>query len=614
MPGDATPWTSALHAIPVSGIPTVSFHGADTLHVTLHLTNRQPAFSGASGTVICPLRRVRLRPRFFPPSDDKPRSDEDKRRRQPQHQEAVLGGMDLDDTIIDQNRNTTENIRDNANIPKCFSRAIHWLQERLKEDYTVRWEVDTYLLALHYQSTAHWLVLDMSGSYHYLSLPDLMPMIRCTLIGLCRTAWLQKLFNIFLCGKRYRRLISTSNDCVQLRAAVINTLHGLLLGLYPFNERRSDLPRRAFIAGALHGVLVSGEHSTFIAAHQNLLCLSLIEYVLNVVHDFCPVEWALLNVAISSRSQCLAAIEAFRETSVNQAPLQEDGSFWSRLESDAGPVVSVLVRFFREASLYQHRPRSVLPVSMLQHLPLAMENRMIQNSSSIFGQLKCALPDIQFDQSEALEEIWTAIYMRQLPSYTTLQQMDLLHTQGAMCHLVEHELHHFPMCLACALTRRADVLKALFRYDAVDGRLICNECLDHRHVVHINMLGRVLYVRDKVLVLCDKCLRPRHWDAPCSGCEAASLVPGRKGAGKGRTSESNKKDNTVACAVCGNPNVATSKDILDVQHFRMQRVHFCYRHGLSCILSSATVYDIRSMEQELKEAGQNRRQAQHHSS
>jgi hypothetical protein len=60
--------------------------------------------------------------------------------------------------------------------------------------------------------------------------------------------------------------------------------------------------------------------------------------------------------------------------------------------------------------------------------------------------------------------------------------------------------------------------------------------------------------------------------------------------------------------VCNNANVSTSKDILDVQRFRMQTIHFCYKHGLSCVLSSATVYDVRSMEQEMQAAGRNRRQ------
>ena len=470
-----------------------------------------------------------------------------------------------------------------------FNNRIEQLHERLKEDYTVRWELDTYLLALHYKRSSSWMVLDLSDTYHYHNLPDLMPVIRGTLVGLCHTAWLQKLFNIFLCGKRYRRLSNISHDSVQLTAAIINTLHGLLLGLYPFNERRSDLQRRAFIAGSLHSVLVSGEHATFIATHPNLLCLGLIEYILNVVHDFCPVEWALLGVTTSNKSQCLATIESFRETSVNQAAL-DNPTFFSRLETDAAPVVLVLVRFFRDASLYQHRPRGILPVAMLQHLPLAASTRMIQNSSSIFGQLKCALPDIQFGQSEALEEIWTSVYMRQLPSHTTLKQMELLRTHGGMCHLVEHELHHFPMCLACALTRRTDVLKALFRYDAVDKRLICNECLSHRHVVHINMLGRVLYVRDKVLVLCNKCLRPTYWDTPCAGCEG----------GNGSALSS------TGCCVCGNTNAASSKEILDIKRFRMQQVHFCYKHSLSCVLSSTTVYDVRSMEQELH-AGRGKR-------
>ena len=146
--------------------------------------------------------------------------------------------------------------------------------------------------------------------------------------------------------------------------------------------------------------------------------------------------------------------------------------------------------------------------------------------------------------------------------------------------MVERELHHFPMCMTCALTRRADVLKGLFRYDSIDRRLICNECLGFEHVVHINMLGRVLYVRDKVLVLCDECLRPKHWDTSCA-CSASD--------GGGST----------ACCVCSNGNTISSKEIIDVKQFRMQTVRFCYKHSLTCVLNSATVYDMRALEIEL---------------
>lgn len=471
----------------------------------------------------------------------------------------MLGGGDPDDTI---------------------HQRIERLHERLKEDYTVRWEIDTYLLALHHDraNPREWMVLDISDTYHYHNLPDLMHVIRQTLVGLCCSAWLQRLFNVFLCGKRYRRLIHTNNESCQLTAAVINTLHGLLLGLYPFNERRSDLHKRAWIAGSLHRVLTDGaRHAEFIADHSNLLCLSLIEYVLNVVHDYCPVEWALLGITTGAKSQCLAAIEAFREGSVNR---NDDDASFAKLEADAQPVVGALVKFFRDASLYQHRPRGILPASMIHHLPLAMSSHMIQNSSSIFGQLKCALPEIQFGESEALEEIWTSVYMRQLPAHTTAKQMELLDKHGRMCHMVERELHHFPMCMTCALTRRADVLKALFRYDSIDRRLICNECLGFRHVVQVNMLGRVLYVRDKVLVLCDQCLRVKHWDAPC----ACSMGDGAGSCG---------------CCVCNNANTISSKEIIDMKRFRMRTVHFCYKHSLTCVLNSATVYDMRALELEL---------------
>ena len=102
-----------------------------------------------------------------------------------------------------------------------------------------------------------------------------------------------------------------------------------------------------------------------------------------------------------------------------------------------------------------------------------------------------------------------------------------------------------------------------------------------QHVVHINMLGRVLYVRDKVIVLCDKCLRPKHWDTPC-------------------VCSSNEATAANACCVCNNTNTMSSKEIIDIKRFKIQTVHFCYKHTLTCVLNNATVYDVKSMEDELR--------------
>ena len=457
---------------------------------------------------------------------------------------------------------------------------IESLHSRLRDDYSVRGQLDCYLLALHYneKNPLDWMVLEFTDTFHYYNLPDLMFIIRSTLMGLCPSPWLQKLFNMFLCGKRYRRLVTTNDNACQLTAAVVNTLHGLLLGLYPFNERRMDLKKRVWLAGAVRIVLTGEGQLAFINEHQYLLCLSLMEYIVNVVEDFCPVEWALLGITASAKSQCLASIEAFREVSVSMTTGADD--FWTKLEQDAQSVVSSLVKFFKNASFYQHRPRSVLPSVHVKHLALAVETRIIQNSSSIFGQLSAAIPNITFQEAEALEEIWTAMYIRCLPAYTTMEQMNSLDRLGGMCLYLEQQLHDFPVCLLCALTRRTDVLKGLFRHDCINGGLVCNECMTPRYVFRVNLLGRVLYVRDKAIVLCVKCLRPKCWDAVCH-CDVQDA------------------DNTPSCCVCQNTNVFSSKEVIDIDAMQMQSVKFCYKHSLSCVISSATVYDLRSMEREI---------------
>jgi hypothetical protein len=560
MPRHATAWTSPLHAIPISGIPAKPFYGSHTLHVPFLNTVRHAAFSHAPCNVIGPIKRLKAK------------------------QETVYGG-DCNDHPI-SNKDIPIQNRNKHNIIN----TIEQLHLKLKDDYTVRWELDRYLLAIHYCFDKDYnehktcvispelMVLETSDTYHYHNLPDLAQTIRSTLMGVCCTPWLQKLFNMFLCGKRYRRLVNTSHTTCQLTSAIINTLHGLLLGLYPFNERRMDIRKRAWIAGTLREVLTDNAHLSFINQHPYLICLGLAEYIINFVDDFCPVEWALLGLSHSSKSQCLAVFESFREASISDVVDTKD--FWAKLESESQPIVSSIVKFFRDASFYQHKQRTILPPTTVNYVQLALTSKIIQNSCSIFGQLKASIPTIQFRESEALEDIWTSIYIRSLPTHTAAKQMECLTRIGCMCYLVEEEIHHFPVCLACALTRRTDTLKGMFRYDDVYRRLVCNDCVHHEHVVNVNLLGRVLYIRDKAIMLCELCLSPKYWDSVCTCTTDETIVQ--------RT-----------CCACHNTNIATTKEVVDVQAMEMKNMYFCYKHSLSCVLNQATVYDLKSLEDEI---------------
>jgi hypothetical protein len=442
------------------------------------------------------------------------------------------------------------------------------------------------LIALyHYpKNPPRWMVLCEMDTYHYYNLPDLVFVVRDALMGMCPSPWLQRLFNMFLCGKRYRRLATSSLCTIQLSAAVVNTLHGLLLGLYPFNERRMDITTRAVIAGRMHAVLTGGNHVAFIESHQNLMCMSLMEYIINAVDDFCPIEWGLLNIPVGAKSRCLAVFESFRETHVAATVDDDPEGWWASLDSGAHPVIATLVKFFKSATFYQHRPKPVLPVAIVRHFDLALGSRVIQNSASIFGQLRAAMPHVEFQQAAALEEIWNALFIRRLPAHTINQQIEVLERKGRMCSMVEEELQRFPVCMACALTRRADVLKGLFRHNCDDGALVCNECMRPEYVVRVNMLGRVLFVRDRAIALCDQCLKPKPWDAVCQ-CRSGVVA---KPAG---------------CCVCLNPNVFSTKDVVDLENVRMVSVGFCYKHSLTCVLSDATVYDFPTLEKEIHRRG-----------
>jgi hypothetical protein len=101
------------------------------------------------------------------------------------------------------------------------------------------------------------------------------------------------------------------------------------------------------------------------------------------------------------------------------------------------------------------------------------------------------------------------------------------------------------------------------------------------NVVHVNLLGRVLYVRDRVVVLCEKCLKPRYWDQVC-GCDCVDTAT------------------AACCFMCSNHNVFASKDIVDWDRLQMRTISFCYKHTLSFVMSENTVYDMKTLQAEMK--------------
>jgi hypothetical protein len=51
--------------------------------------------------------------------------------------------------------------------------------------------------------------------------------------------------------------------------------------------------------------------------------------------------------------------------------------------------------------------------------------------------------------------------------------------------------------------------------------------------------------------------------------------------------------------VCTNANIISTKEIVDMEAMIMKPMHFCYKHSLSCVLNQSTIYDSKSLEQEM---------------
>ena len=101
----------------------------------------------------------------------------------------------------------------------------------------------------------------------------------------------------------------------------------------------------------------------------------------------------------------------------------------------------------------------------------------------------------------------------------------------------------------------------------------------------INMLGRLLRIRDKNYMLCPYCLRGCIWTGSFDRCPHCRPAP--------------KLVSLTQCAACDNKAVDVIGKVLDIEHLRLVPIPVCARHAKRCIMSKSTVYDVKMLVKDL---------------
>ena len=461
------------------------------------------------------------------------------------------------------------------------------------ETASVRAQIDAHLLAFYVnkKNPNPLLVLTRHDTYHYHALPDLMRYMRRSI---AYNDWTMTTVSVLMAPfclqiKRQMNKHTPTRSTRSERVAIINLLHGLLLGLYPYNLRHMTFDHRVKIAGELHRVMTSDAafQAQFIVDHEPLLLFAMIEYLSNVIPDFCPVEEQLLVRSVQCRYSLNQICETFR-VSCMELILRPGRMQWGAINNLAIAQLPVLLRqlkinnhkFCRRPYVCPRIPPTVMS-TLTECYDTLMGMRHVAGCNMI-AQIKITEPTMSFHELQAVEYFWNNVFVTVLPANIIMQQMDALDRMGA-CSVHQASFTVLHVCLLCALRTKTSLLAQKFAFNCATSTLQCATC--SRKATPIHMLGRVLRVKTNSYYMCTACLKPALWE------------PGNSFHSCKNCTKQQQPQNMAFCAVCDHKAVDAAANVLHLETLKMVRVPLCALHARVCM--SSTVYDLRSLASDM---------------
>lgn len=485
---------------------------------------------------------------------------------------------------------------------QTVAERLHALHEALPTHPGARPLIDSHLLASALRPSAPSVdhVLAPADTYHYLNLPNLVPCLRRFLVD---SAWESDLLGMLMSPfclhiNRTLRPHHLAPSTALSQTAAINLLHGLLLGLYPYNVRHPGYASRTRIVSWLRSALCADRagRERFIGAHEALLGLSVLEYLSNVVCDFCPVEEALLIKSPSCRFLINHLCDAFRSEVMALGASEEDEEKGAApqdwIEGLEARASATLASVLRQLKLCNRRPcRRTVSRAATRKVPPALVEKVLKlplvtlgNENNSASQIKLLCPELSFAEIQLVEFMWSNLSVRPLPASLYRLQCEALERRGS-CELVQGALTSIHVCIPCALGHKGCVLQHKCSYRCDRRALHCKSC--GGAMQRIRLLGRVLRVRQTNYCLCPTCLRPMRWDSTPIPLTCRRCTPPVPAAPQ-------------RCRVCDGRNVATVREIVDCDRLEFVGIPLCHRHARCCLSArSSAVYDLRGFQADM---------------
>jgi hypothetical protein len=456
------------------------------------------------------------------------------------------------------------------------------------------------------------LCLSEHQAPQYSLLPDLITVMRA---GIFNLGWggivYDNLFRYCLPGVRKpRALLATDIDNRHNLTAHLNILLATLMGLYPRVSKKPLFSVRVQLFCHVRHLMSASrkEQVDFFCNNMSILALAHVEYFVNILKDFCPVEYAFFHTTCNMHQYCSIAInttDSFRQLCLQKT----DGASlnWECLRDTSTVLLDKMVRTFKlrrkPLSIPRHEPQSLItrPFNSNKRgrstchlqaddamLDIIVRMHPVNHTNSTFAYMQQhALlfplePRMSVDMLQMVQSAHEKLMVYKLPWNIMDLQAQAVLRKTTLNPMLTYNICHKSICLRCVVQCNQKALRTLFtRNDTLRMCLNtheaqCANCLSTRWVVQLNLLGHVIRIHTWYMYLCPFCCRVHEW----GGCGVEFNVNSDELPCKKDNINTTHVDRRKQCGICDRSCTNSAFQVLHVPTSTIRNVFLCSKHQL----------------------------------
>ena len=368
---------------------------------------------------------------------------------------------------------------------------------------SVQCEIDTYLILCACENNLsgrelHNMKISEACVAQYDTLPDITRFIPYSFTMSRETgiiAYYIQLLSPLKRKTRTRRGNPAAPLCHTEACVCLNLIQATLLGLYPRSSKQPVWRTRVAIVACIHMLQTSSFDTQvrFLAMSHDLLRVSFTEYILNVRMDYCPVENEFLvrqaGFLPNYDAACATLCDHIRQTCVQSGTWS-----WEHINSVSATSLDRISRMCRTrvVSTNVHTP-------MMSMVPEQLQKAIHQH---------VIFPDpATHNCVNATNIVEQALHTRMLP-------WNMVRAQAART-ADKYSTSTFPItsvcekhiCIKCVLSINTRIIPRVskLRMKTSDGKLSCANCNSVDTVLRVNVLGKLLNIRNTAYFGCHEC-------------------------------------------------------------------------------------------------------------